>query len=334
MIVCGYHLSCGYYTAIFREDQRRRIDLTILSHEQHKIQTMKAIFFVVLGYFGYSVADLCSKYLQQFYSIYQVLGISAGIGCVVTGTWLLTRYGIKAFFPANFKMHALRAFCVLGTAFFMVSALRTLPLADFYGLVFITPFLAMILSIIFLNEKVGWRRWAAACVGFTGVFILAGPQFGTFGEGVIFALLGVVCAASNMICLRKIGSGGPLPLYGFYPFLLMTTFNTTMIFATDNYTPIAAEHIGWYALHGPIVIMGILCLSIGFSKAETSVVAPYQYTQIIWGVTFGWLFFHTMPSETTWIGLVLIIGSGLYSLWREYVRKHPAVIHSPSDAQK
>lgn len=295
------------------------------SHDHHRAQTLQAIFLVVLGYFGYSVADLCSKYLQQFYSIYQVLGVSAGIGCVVTGLWLLTRHGARAFVPVNGKMHALRALFALGTAFFMVSALRTLPLADFYGLAFVMPFLAMIFSVIFLNEKVGWRRWVAAAVGFSGVIVLAGPQFSTFGEGFIFAILGVICAASNMICLRKIGSGGPLPLYGFYPFLLMTVFNLALMFATGTYRPIAFEHIIWYAVHGPIVIMGILCLSIGFSKAETSVAAPYQYTQIIWGVAFGWFFFHTMPTETTWIGLALIIGSGLYSLWREYVRKHPEI---------
>jgi len=288
-----------------------------------KARTFQAIALVIVGYFAYSVADLCSKILQEQYSIYQILGISSAFGLGVTGVWLYMRHGAASFFPVNLKLHLLRAFLVLGVAYFMVRSLNTLPLADFYGIVFITPFLVMIFAAILLKETVGWRRVMAAMVGFAGVIVLASPQFDHIGEGVVCALLGALCAALNMITLRKIGQGAPLPLYGFYVFAVTASFTLIAMMSTGTYEPITAHYLPYFLIHGPIIVLGVVCLSSGVSKSpETAIVAPFQYTQIIWGVLFGWIFFHVMPTQTTWAGLSMIIGAGLYSLWREYRHNH------------
>lgn len=288
-----------------------------------KAALLESIALVMFGYFAYSVADLCSKKLQEAYSVYQILAVSGIIGLVITGVWLFLRYGAAAFFPANLKAHIVRALLVLATAYFMVRSLHTLPLADFYGIVFIIPFFVMILAVVFLNEKVGWRRCAAALVGFSGIVILASPQFDHIGEGVLCALLGALCAAGNIVMLRKIGHGAPIPLYGFYAFLAIAVFNVAVMAAHGFYTPFEAAYIPYFAVHGPVVVLGLLCLSIGFAKApEAVVVAPFQYTQIIWGVAFGWFFFGAIPTMNTWAGLALIIGAGLYSLRREYRQAH------------
>lgn len=284
---------------------------------------LQAVFLVVFGYLAFSVADLCAKKLQVDYNIHQVLATSGTFGMMVTGYWLLARHGIAAFLPANLVMHLLRALSVLGTAYFMVRSLQTLPLADFYGLIFMTPFFVMILAVLFLKENVGWRRWAAALVGFLGIIILAGPQFENIGEGVVCALLGAFFAAVNIVMLKKIGTGAPLPLYGFYAFAAMSIFNIVMLLVTGAFRPYDAAHFPVFITHGPMVLLGVLALSIGFAKApESVVVAPFQYTQIIWGVFFGWAFYQVMPTMTTWVGLSLVIGAGLYSLWREYARAH------------
>lgn len=288
-----------------------------------KALLLESITLVVFGYFAYSVADLCSKKLQEVYSVYQVLAVSGIIGLAITGVWLFARYGLKSFFPANLKAHIFRGLLVLGTAYFMVRSLHTLPLADFYGIVFIIPFFVMILAVVFLNEKVGWRRCAAAMVGFLGILVLASPQFNHIGEGVLCALLGAFCAAANIVMLKKIGHGAPIPLYGFYAFLAITLFNVSVMAAHGFYKPFEAAYLPYFAVHGPVVVLGLLCISIGFAKApEAVVVAPFQYTQIIWGVAFGWFFFEALPTANTWIGLSLIIGAGLYSLRREYRRAH------------
>lgn len=292
----------------------------------HKARLLEAIGLIVVGYFAYSVADLCSKKLQEIYSVYQILAVSGTVGLIVTGAWLLIRHGSGAFVPHNLKSHIFRALLVLGTAYFMVKSLHTLPLADFYGIVFIIPFFVMILAVMFLGEKVGWRRCVAALVGFSGIIILASPQFDNIGEGVVYALLGAACAAGNIVMLKKIGHGAPIPLYGFYAFLAITVCNVLMVEFSGGYKPFEAAYIPYFLIHGPVVIFGLLFLSIGFAKApEAVVVAPFQYTQIIWGVVFGWYFFGALPTTATWIGLSMVIGAGLYSLWREYRIAHHLV---------
>jgi S-adenosylmethionine uptake transporter len=285
----------------------------------HKTRLLEAIGLVLAGYFAYSVADLCSKKLQDIYSVYQILAVCGIAGFVITGVWLLARHGSGAFVPHNLKMHLFRALLVLGSSNLMVKSLQTLPLADFYGVTFIVPFFVMILAVVFLGERVGRRRCGAALVGFLGVVMLARPQFNDIGEGIIYALLGAVCNAGNIVALKKIGHDAPVPLYGFYVFLAFTVFNLFMMEASGSYKPFEAAYIPYFLIHGPVVILALLFISIGFAKApEAVVVAPFQYTQIVWGVAFGWYFFSAMPTAATWVGLAMVIGAGLYSLWREY----------------
>lgn len=290
----------------------------------HKARIFQSILLVVLGFLGYSIADLCAKKLQEYYSVYQVLTVSSVFALSLSSLWLLLKHGPTAFAPKNLRLHLVRALFMLGTAYFMVRSLHTLPLADFYGIVFLMPFFAMILSVLFLKEAVGWHRWAAAAVGFAGILILAGPQFNTIGEGVICAALGAFCGATNMILMRKIGHDAPIPLYGVYPFLFILITMGTTLFVTDSYVPFRMQDVPLFMVHGPIIIFAITCTSLGFAKTpETSVIAPFQYTQALWGVTFGWLFFGNLPTATTWTGLVMIIAAGIYVAWREYHRQHP-----------
>lgn len=284
---------------------------------------LTSIALVVVGYFGFSIADMCSKLLQvKGYPIYQVLGISSFVGMLITGKWIFFSRGPKGFRPSkNPYLHLLRACVISGTAYTAVKSLQTLPLADFYGIVFIMPFLVMVLAILVLKEKVGWRRWAAAGVAFSGVLLIAGPQFETLGMGIVFAALAACCGAANIILMRKIGHGEILPLYGFYPFVMMFAISVLMaaLSGFDTLVAPAPLDIPIFAIHGPFAVFAIICVSIGFAKApETSIIAPFHYTQIIWGIVFGWLIFHSTPTSGTWMGLGLVVGAGLYSLWREY----------------
>jgi drug/metabolite transporter (DMT)-like permease len=289
----------------------------------YKTRIIHAVLLLMLGFLGFSVADLCAKLLQDYYKTTQVLFISGFIGVVINGAWLFLSYGAKAFIPSNLPLHLLRAAIICGTAFCMVSALKTLPLADFYGVSFLSPFMLLILSVIFLKETVGWRRWLAVAVAFSGIFILAGPQFDHVGTGIAFALGGALCAASSVIALRKIGHGSPLPLYGFYPSLFIAATHGTAMIIQGDFLTIRMEDFPVFAVHGPAAIVGIIATSMGYAKSpEASIVAPFMYTQIIWGILFGWFVFHVVPTETTAIGLTLIIAAGCYSIWRDYRKKH------------
>lgn len=292
----------------------------ITAYRKHLLQ---AVGLLLLGFFGFSVADLCSKLLQAHYSIFQVLAVSGMIGTIVSATWIITRHGMRAFLPDRIHLHLLRGVVTCCTAYCMVAALKTLPMADFYGIVFLSPFMLLIMTVIFLKEHVGWRRWAAVVVAFSGVVVLAGPQFDTFGRGFVFALGGAMFSAASVILLRKIGFGQPLPVYSFFASACIAIVSIICTIAFDVYLPFRAEDMTLFAFHGPMAMMGIICTSLGYARSpETSVVAPFMYTQIIWGIIFGWLFFGVMPAATTYAGLALVIGAGCYSIWRDYKRAH------------
>lgn len=298
----------------------------------YKTHILQAIGLLMLGFLGFSVADVCAKLLQEDYVIYQILAISGSFGMVVSGTFLSIKHGWKVFFPPNIKLHLMRGIVILGTAFFMVSALKTLPLADFYGVVFLSPFIMLILTVWFLSEHVGWRRWFAVVVAFTGVIILAGPQFNTFGEGFIYAALGALCSAISVILLRKIGHGAPILLYGFYPSVFITIFSTVAMIVTGTAMPLQSGDAFLFAMHGPAAMLGVLGTSLGYARSpEASIVAPFMYTQIFWGILFGWLFFNATLTTTTIMGLIMIVGAGCYSIYRDYHRAHDHIKITPDN---
>lgn len=291
---------------------------------------VQAVGLIILGYFGFSVADLCAKLLQQNgYKVPQILFVSGMLGACFSGTWVFLRHGWRAFFPHNVHLHIIRGVLIFATAFLMVSGLKTLPLADFYGVTFLMPFVILIMSVLFLHERVGWRRWSAVAVGFVGVFVLAGPQFDHLGIGFVMTLVGVFFGSAGVILLRKFGPSTPLPLYGFYPSFFIGGLNGILMLVLGDYVPFRPEDLHLFAIHGPAAVMGVLAVSMGYARSpEVSIVAPFLYTQIIWGIFFGWYFFAVMPVNTTWMGLVLVIGAGCYSIWRDYQRahdKHPII---------
>ncbi len=293
------------------------------NHILYKKRTLESIGLIILGYFGYAVSDTVAKILQAHYDVFQVMGLNAVLALCILTPWILHKYGIRAIFAPNLKLHFLRAAFVVVTAYMMVSSLKLLPLADFYGIAFTIPFFTMFLAIVILKEKVGWHRLAAAVVGFIGVLVIAGPQFDHIGKGFILALSGAVFASCNIIVLRKIGSNAPIPVYGFWPFLFLATVSGIALLINGEARTIQTEDLKFILLAPPFTVLGIAALSLGFTRApDATIVSPFHYTQIIWGVSFGWLFFQTLPSATTYMGIAMIICAGCYSLWREYKRKH------------
>ena len=132
-----------------------------------------------------------------------------------------------------------------------------------------------------------------------------------------------VFSGATIMTVRKIGHGVPIPLYGLYAYVFILIFSIAGLIITGDFRPIQTHDVPLLLIHGPVVVFAITFLSMGFAKApQTAIVAPFNYTQIIWGVLFGWIFFQNFPTATTWAGLSLVIAAGLYSLWREYKISH------------
>jgi drug/metabolite transporter (DMT)-like permease len=204
-------------------------------------------------------------------------------------------------------------------------AVKYMPLADVFAIYFVEPLMLTAMSAVFLGEKVGWRRWTAIVVGFGGAMIVIQPSYAVFGTT---ALLPIFCAflfALYLFLNRAIGDADPpltmQTISGLGGTLLMGAVLAGASFGDfAEFEPSLPANPGQLALLialGAISGYGHLLVVQAFRKAPVSVLAPFQYFEIISATALGLIFFHDFPDSGKWLGIAVIIGSGLFVLWRE-----------------
>lgn len=277
---------------------------------------LHAIALVVAGYSVFVFTDTIIKWLVQDFNIHQILAIGSFLPLVITALWVISQKGWRGFITPKLKWHLCRGILGAGTSILVIKALSLIPLADFYGIVFLSPLVVLMLSSIFLKEPIGWHRFLAIIAGFIGVVILAGPQFGHMNEGIMLTFIAMIAFSIGIILIRKTGHDY-MPLYSFYPSLFIFIVNAPMAVAEFEMPDITAGLV--FLIYGPLVLLGQILNAVGYVRApETAIVAPFHYTQMLWGVLFGYILFHDVPSPATIAGSVIIISSGLFVIWREH----------------
>lgn len=281
------------------------------------------------GWFFFSVSDAFTKLLSAQFSIEQLIGMGALVGAMISGGMILAQHGPRGFCTPNWKLFALRGVLVIVTTYLAVKALVLVTLPDFYGIVFMTPFFVTIMSVLFLNERIGIHRIITLIVGFIGVVVLAGPRLDSIPMGLLLAFLSMIGGSIVTIVIRKIGREPVTLLFAFVPCAANAVFYIPMMCITGFHVPANPWLLAAPALLGIIAFIAFYCFSYAFTRAtETAVVAPFHYSQMLWGVLFGYLLFGDVPPVTTVIGSLIILAAGLYMLWREYL--HHKVNHSVS----
>ena len=221
----------------------------------------------------------------------------------------------------NLLRGALLAFS--GVAFF--AALEFMPLADASAVFLIQPMIVTLLSGLLLKETIGWRRIAAAAVGFLGALVIVRPSYAVFGVPSLFPVAAAVCAALYMIVTRKVSRGArPLTLL-FYSglggsvvlFVAMAIAYPFGIPALRFSWPASQEVWQLLLLTGLIGAVGHLLFILAYRLAPASVLAPFGYVEIISAVLLGYLIFAEIPDGPKWFGMAIIVGSGLFIYARE-----------------
>ena len=203
------------------------------------------------------------------------------------------------------------------------SAVQYLPLTEFTALNFASPLFMTALSALVLHEAVGRHRWGAVVVGFLGVLIMARPQPGHMNLiGVSLALGSAVGSAGAMVAIRQIAATEKGPTIVFY-FTLAGTLLGLVGSAFHWVTPDLAT-LGLLVLGGLIGGVGQLLLTEALRVAPVGVVAPFDYTQLVWAAGFGFLIWGELPRAATLAGAVVVAASGGYILHRELIRRRTA----------
>ena len=204
-------------------------------------------------------------------------------------------------------------------------AVKYMPIADAISIFFVEPIFVMFLSWMLLNETVGRRRFIAAIFGFSGAILVIQPSFSDFGPIALLPLCAAVLFAFYLILTRKSGvQDDPLKMQLFsgiggvlFCSLALGVGELTTIENLHVTLPGSGMAFVWLVMIGAIAAMGHLLIVMAFSMAPASVLAPFQYVEIVSATILGLLIFGDFPSPLKWLGTAIIIGSGLYIFWRE-----------------
>lgn len=293
--------------------------------------TLKAIGMMSLAVFMLSAMDLALKQLVEHYPSMQVVFLRCITSAPLLAAWMLVR-DRKSFRVKYPKDHLLRAAIGLLMLFAIGESFRELQLADAYAIFFAAPLLITLLAGPILGEKAGPYRLAAAAVGFAGVLVVLQPGADSqlISYGSVMALVCVVSYTFMALLLRRMGHHDSTVAIAFW-FIALVGIGAGLL-AILNWKPLQWQHWPWMVLLGITGTLGQLLLTAAFKRAAVAVIAPIDYTHMLWAVIYGYLFWGHLPGTNTWIGTAIIVGSGLYIIFREQRinRRRKAVVAASS----
>ena len=283
----------------------------------------------------FSINDVAIKFLSGGYALHQVVLIRSVIGLLVilliiaplTNGWAIAR-------TKKLKMHMLRGLCVVFANMTFFLGLAAMPLADAVAIFFISPLVITLFSVLFLGEVVGPRRWTAIAVGFVGVLIMMRPGTAAFQLASVLPLAAAFCYAGIHIITRRIGGTESAATMAFYIQLMFIVVGVSFglivgdgRFGGQSDPSLAFLFRAWsWPVSGDYPIFLIIGVGIGvggylisqaYRVAEASYVAPFEYLALPMSVVWGMLVFDEFPNGWDYFGMALILGAGLFTVWRE-----------------
>jgi len=269
-----------------------------------------------LGFALFASHDAVIKSLGGQYAVFQIVFFATLFFFPLLIILLVTDTTSGNLIPKNPKWIAARVLASVIATPSIFYAFTKLELAEVYTLLFTTPLWVTAMSVPVLREKVGIRRWGAVLVGFAGVLVVLHPGSIDFSFAHFAALVGAFGAGFVFITMRKIGNAERTQVLMIYQALAMIVFMGLLM--APQYRPMALPDMVSIMVLSALGFCGMLAMIAAYRRAGAAVVAPMQYSQLIWATVFGVLFFAETPDRRVFIGAAIIISSGMFILWREH----------------
>ncbi len=219
-----------------------------------------------------------------------------------------------------------RALLLLFATFCFIAAIRVMPLADALAIVFVAPFIVLLVGKFYLSEDVGPRRVGAALVGFIGVLFVIQPSFAAFGAVALIPLGTAVAFAFYILVTRGLSRQMHPVTLQFHTGLVASLFCTPILILANGsgselFDPVWPKDIAWLWLFGAgfFATLSHMMMTYALSMAPSATLAPLQYFELPVATFFGYLVFSDFPNRLSLIGIAIIIGAGLYMIYRERV---------------
>ncbi len=294
----------------------------------------RGIALLCLGLALFAVQDLILKWLSGAYPLHQAMVIRSLTALPLMAALVWRDGGFRTLLAPGWRQMVVRGLVmfVAYTAYYL--ALAALPLATTVALYFSAPLMITVLSVALLKERVSLLRWFAVSAGFLGVVIIVRPGSALFDWAALLAVLSGLAYAVSMTQARSQGAtqtAAALAFWGNAVFLALALILSAVFgggsFASDGHASLQFLLRGWVmppafdlALMmacGIIAALGLTLLTQAYRIAPANVIAPFEYTAMIWGVLYGWMIFADWPDQTAWTGIATIVSAGLIVLWLE-----------------
>ena len=290
------------------------------------------IGLVLFGYFCFSVIDSCAKWLtlSGLPTMEVVLVRYTGQFILVLALFAPREGPVALVTTRRPVLEILRALCLLGSTIANFIAITYIPLTVTASIGFTMPLMLCALSIPILGEKVGWRRWLAIVVGFVGVLIIVQPGTAEFHPAVFISLLCVLFNAFYLLLTRMLAGVDGTLTQQFYASGVSTLFMVPIALAVGGWVwPQGADQWIPFILIGTAALVGHQVITVAHRMAPASVLAPFNYSLIIYLSLSSWLVFNEPPDIWVFIGAPIVVGSGLYIWLREQQLAKSVVSSAP-----
>ena len=278
-------------------------------------QVLEGIGLITLSMALLSAMDALVKWLSADYSTIQLMFFRSVFAFLPLAPMVL-RAGLTASLRTQrYGTHLLRALFGLSALGSFFWSLSLLPLADATAIAFAAPLFVTALSMPLLGEVVGVRRWSAVGVGFLGVLVMVQPGVGVFQPAALLPLAAALFLALMVIHVRKLTrteSNTTIVLH----YTIISTLVTGAVVPFYWVTPGLTDFL-LLAMVGVLGGLGQLVLTAAYRRTEASILAPFDYSAMIWAVLFGFLLWGDLPALNIWFGVAIVIASGIYIIYRE-----------------
>jgi drug/metabolite transporter (DMT)-like permease len=301
--------------------------------------SLRGILCVLAAGATFSTSDMMIKTLSGDYPLHQIVFIRALVALIVIlGLFMPLEGGYHNLRTARWKLHVFRGGCVVVANMSFFVGVAALPLAEATAIFFVAPLFITALSVPFLGEKVGVRRWLSVLVGLVGVVIVIRPGSEVFQYAALAPVLAAFAYAFMQITARKLGGTERASTMAFYvqaTFVLVCATSgltlgdghlaegvdsPTLLFLLRAWT-VPSQFVGGVMLAvGVLSAFGSYLISQGYRLAEATTAAPFEYIVLPMAIMWGVIVFGDWPDAIALLGILLIVASGLYAFWRENVR--------------
>jgi len=296
-----------------------------------------------LGVFIFSTQDAIIKAVSSDYAVTQAIVTRSIVAFPILLLFIHWEGGLRLIFSPRFWALSFRGLILLVAYTSYYLAFPALPLAEAIVLFFTAPFLVTFLAAPILGERIRLKAIVALIVGFAGVLVILRPGFGFFEPAALLSLLSAVTYALAMLFARKLGVYEPASVMAFYQnavYLLgaavmalafhlvgwTTAEHPSLAFLVRPWTWPDAKGLIMMGACGVIAAVAMSLLTHAYRMADASLVTVFEYTGMIWGPLWGFLFFAEVPPVTTLLGMLLIMAAGLIVLLRPRLPDQPAAM--------